>query len=214
MVVAVAVTFVLLRKASRDVARGLTDQRKASRDVARGLTVERKALAERYTIDAAEAQRRGKAAAKTAAGELSSGTATADPSLPATTAPDSLAESPQVPKRLTPGRIRAQAADVFASPFANLVSKVRKSTSSEARQEHGPTSAIDVLAAPRSTTLPEYPPEPRLVIPERVTQAWIETNVPHMSTTTLAYVISELWKRGWTDSEIAQRVSPHVRGSE
>jgi hypothetical protein len=58
---------------------------------------------------------------------------------------------------------------------------------------------------------PATPPEPPLVMPKRVTQAWIEENVPHMSATTLADFISELWKCDWTDSEIARRVLPHVR---
>jgi hypothetical protein len=70
---------------------------------------------------------------------------------------------------------------------------------------------IDAAETQLSTT---SPPEPSLLIPKPVTQAWIETNVPRMSATTLAYFISELRKRNWTDRDIVRRVIPHVRGSK
>ena len=47
-------------------------------------------------------------------------------------------------------------------------------------------------------------------MPTRVTQAWIDANVPTMSASTLGEFLSELRKRNWSDSDIATRVIPYA----
>jgi hypothetical protein len=47
-------------------------------------------------------------------------------------------------------------------------------------------------------------------MPKRVTQVWIEANVPSMSAAELGTFMSELKKRNWSDSDIASRVIPQV----
>jgi len=54
------------------------------------------------------------------------------------------------------------------------------------------------------------PPDPSLTMPKRVTQTWIETNVPSMSAAELGTFVFELKKRNWSDSDIAGRVVPHA----
>jgi len=49
-----------------------------------------------------------------------------------------------------------------------------------------------------------------LTMPRRVTQVWIEANVPSMSAAELGTFMSELKKRNWSDSDIASRVIPQV----
>ena len=47
-------------------------------------------------------------------------------------------------------------------------------------------------------------------MPKRVTQVWIEANVPSMSAAELGTLMLELKKRNWSDSDIARRVIPQV----
>jgi hypothetical protein len=119
------------------------------------------------------------------------------------------------------GAIVKKVRHMSASTLARLTSRWGRRSPIEKPREQVPSRPAEALSAPE-TAAPAQPgatpsaplQEPPLVMPARVTDAWIKRNVPHMSATTLASFISELWKRNWTDSEIAQRVIPHVRKSE
>jgi hypothetical protein len=48
-----------------------------------------------------------------------------------------------------------------------------------------------------------------LLVPPRVTQAWIETNVPTLTQVQFAELMTALRARGWSDADLASRVIPH-----
>jgi len=48
-------------------------------------------------------------------------------------------------------------------------------------------------------------------LPHRFTDAWIKTNVPRMPASHVQYMIKDMQKRGWSDTEIARRVYPYIK---
>jgi hypothetical protein len=59
------------------------------------------------------------------------------------------------------------------------------------------------------------PPEPSepvhsVELPARVTQAWIERTAPRLTAAAIPSFLQVLRRRGWSDSELAQRVVPHL----
>jgi hypothetical protein len=75
------------------------------------------------------------------------------------------------------------------------------------------TEALVATGAPvLSVTAAQASPSAELTMPKRVTQAWIEANVPAMSADTLGEFVSELRKRNWSNGDIESRVIPHTHG--
>jgi 8-oxo-dGTP pyrophosphatase MutT (NUDIX family) len=68
-----------------------------------------------------------------------------------------------------------------------------------------------VFPAQPLTAAEASPTESELTMPKRVTQAWIEANVPTMSAATLEEFLSELRKRNWSTGDIESRVIPHTQ---
>jgi hypothetical protein len=78
--------------------------------------------------------------------------------------------------------------------------------SSKKKKKKKSQSKVELPATAAQTS----PPEPQLTMPKRVTQVWIEANVPSMSAAELGTFMSELKRRNWSDSDIATRVIPQV----
>jgi hypothetical protein len=55
-------------------------------------------------------------------------------------------------------------------------------------------------------------PPPPLQLPGRFTQTWITKHVPHLHPGQVPVLIAELRRRGWTDPDIDQRVTPYMPG--
>jgi hypothetical protein len=55
-------------------------------------------------------------------------------------------------------------------------------------------------------------PPPPLQLPGRFTQTWITQHVPHLHPGQVPVLIAELRRRGWTDTDIDQRVMPYMPG--
>lgn len=55
-------------------------------------------------------------------------------------------------------------------------------------------------------------PPPPLQLPGRFTQTWIAQHVPHLHPGQVPVLIAELRRRGWTDPDIDQRVTPYMPG--
>jgi hypothetical protein len=49
-------------------------------------------------------------------------------------------------------------------------------------------------------------------IPNRITQSWIERNLPSASVEEAFAVVAVLVSRGWTEEELQERVAPFIRG--
>jgi hypothetical protein len=61
-------------------------------------------------------------------------------------------------------------------------------------------------------TAPVHPDSAgRFVLPARVTQAWIERTAPALDSAMVAPFLRALRERGWSDEDLATRVSPHLR---
>jgi hypothetical protein len=53
-------------------------------------------------------------------------------------------------------------------------------------------------------------PPPALDLPGRFTQNWIKENVPRLHPGQVSALTDELYRRGWTDDDITQRISPYL----
>jgi hypothetical protein len=49
------------------------------------------------------------------------------------------------------------------------------------------------------------------MMPKRVSDAWLQQNVPARDEEGLQTLLGELLRRGWTESELNARVLPHYR---
>lgn len=56
-------------------------------------------------------------------------------------------------------------------------------------------------------------PPPLLAMPGRFTQSWITHNVPSLHPGQIPLLMDELRRRGWSDSDIEQRVAPYLPGT-
>jgi hypothetical protein len=62
-------------------------------------------------------------------------------------------------------------------------------------------------ASRRSAATPSAVPDGS--IPKRMTQIWLEQNVPTMDDTSFQILLGELTRRGWTEAELEARVLPY-----
>jgi hypothetical protein len=53
-------------------------------------------------------------------------------------------------------------------------------------------------------------PPPPLRLPGRFTQTWITQHVPHLHPGQIPVLLAELQRRGWTELDIDQRVTPYM----
>jgi hypothetical protein len=61
-------------------------------------------------------------------------------------------------------------------------------------------------AAPTKSESPPPPSMSEIVLPKRVTQAWLDATIPVLNGAQIGSVTAQLRARGWTDEEIVARV--------
>jgi hypothetical protein len=72
------------------------------------------------------------------------------------------------------------------------------------------TASSTTLSVP--VAIGSVPVEANLLLPKRVTEQWLEREVPKLNSSQLAALLRGLRKRGWSDLEIATRVIPRAQG--